>query len=275
MRLFISADIEGVAGVVGYDQVIPGTSFEWERARKWMTDEVAAAAEAAHESGMEEIIIADSHASGQNLLIEHLPDYTRIVRAEPRPLRMMQGIEEPGIVGCAFLGYHASSHYPAGLLAHTYSGLVFRSIRINGVIASEAYANALLAGAFGIPLLVVSGDADCVGEVRNWHPGVEAAIVKQAYGRQSALSVTPARAQSLIREAITRGLARRDSIKTVRVDGPIVLDIEFNRRLPVELLSYLSIVARTDTYSIRYEAKDMIDAMKFLVFASHYDPNAR
>jgi D-amino peptidase len=274
LKFYISADIEGVAGVVSYEQTLPGSGVEWERARIWMTDEVLAAAEAAHSAGATEVIVSDSHASGQNILIERLPSYVRLVRSGPRPLNMVQGVEEPGISACAFIGYHASSHHPGGILAHTYSGLAFRSIRLNGVIASEAYANAAVAGEIGIPLIALSGDDECIAEALQWFPHIETAVVKRAYSRLSAITVTPAHAQSLIRSAIERGLRRMAEFRPFILVTPIVTEIEFVHRLPAELLAWLPCFERSGAYTIKYLARSMSEAMRILQFASSYSPRA-
>lgn len=274
MKFYISADIEGVAGVTSYDQTLPGGGIEWERARVWMTDEVVAAADSAHRCGAEEVIVSDSHASGQNILIERLPRYVRLVRSGPRPLNMVQGVEEPNVTACAFIGYHASSHHATGLLAHTFSGLAFRAVRLNGVIASEAYANAAVAGEFGIPLVVISGDAECIDEARQWFPNVAAAVVKHSYSRLSTITVTPAQSQALIREAVEHGLHHAAEFKPFLLDAPIATDIEFVHRLPVELLAYLPCFERLDTYTIRYQARSMVEAMRVLQFAAHYSSRA-
>lgn len=271
VKFLISADIEGVAGVTGYDQVIPGQSYEWERARQWMTEEVLAAVEGARDCGIDEIIVADSHSTAQNILFDRLPSYVKLIRGEPRPLRMVQGVEEKGVVGCAFIGYHASTHHPSGLLAHTYSGLAFRAVRINGKIASEAYANAAVAGHFGVPLVAISGDDGCIDEIQEWLPDVETVVTKRAYGRQAMQSESAERVRELIRSAVKRGIQHRDEYSPFLLKGPIAVEIEFIRRLPAELLAYLPMIERSDTYSVKYMASDMAEAMKFLVFASHYN----
>ena len=274
MKFYISADLEGVAGVVSYDQTLPGRGFEWERARVWMTDEVIAAAEAARGAGADEVIVSDSHASGENILIDRLPPYIRLVRSAPRPLNMVQGIEEPGVAACAFIGYHGSSHCPTGLLTHTFNGLAFRSLRLNGVIASEAYANAALAGEFKVPLVAISGDAECIAEAKQWFPSIESAAVKHSYTRLAAITVTPSQAQELIRGAIDRGLRRIAEFRPFVIHPPVATDIEFVHRLPAELLAYLPCFERLDAYSVRYQARSMAESIGVLQFASHYSPRA-
>ena len=127
MKIFISADMEGVTGAVTDDQLGPG-GFEYERFREFMTAEVNAAIEAAFAAGATEIVVADSHGNGQNLLIEKLPKSVTVVRSWPRPLQMMQGIDET-FAGAIFLGYHSGTHNPQGVRAHTMSSANLAKVR--------------------------------------------------------------------------------------------------------------------------------------------------
>src|SRR5213079_2264810 len=119
LKIYISADMEGVVGVVTADQLGP-QGFEYNRFREFMTEEVKAATEAAFEAGATEVVISDSHGNGENLLIEKLPKNVTVVRSWPRPLMMMQGIDET-FDGVIFIGYHASTNNVAGVRAHTIS----------------------------------------------------------------------------------------------------------------------------------------------------------
>jgi len=271
MKIFLSADIEGVAGVASRDQLMPG-SFEWERARKWMTGEVRAAAEAAAKAGATDIIVADSHGNAQNILVDELPDYVRVVKSWPRPLLQMQGVEEDHVVACAFIGYHASSRGMGGALAHTYVGAAFYDIRINGVSASEAYANAALAGHYGVPLIFVSGDDGCVEEIRRQCPEVEAVVTKKAHGNLSVTTVTPARSQQLIADGMTSAMTRLASFRPLTLAGAIRLEIDFKSRESAEVLSYLPMIKRTSATTIQYDALNMEEVMRFLSFTIFYAP---
>jgi len=156
MRLYISADIEGVAGVVTFHQTGP-KSFEYERARRWMTGEVVAACHAARDCGVTDIVVSDSHGSGENLLLEEFPAGVQIVRSWPRPLAMMQGLEIGPFDAAFLLGYHAGAHHEAGVIAHTMTGQILE-LRLNGVQASETVLSAAIASHFGVPVAMVSGD---------------------------------------------------------------------------------------------------------------------
>jgi D-amino peptidase len=128
LKVYISADMEDVAGVVTADQLGP-TGFEYERFRGFMTDEVLAAIEGARAAGATEFVVSDSHGNGENLLIERFPKDVQIVRSWPRPLMMMEGIDA-SFAAALFIGYHASTTNPAGVRAHTMSSANLADLRI-------------------------------------------------------------------------------------------------------------------------------------------------
>ena len=137
MKLYISADIEGVAGIVSRDQCFP-SGFDYEPARRLMTAEVLAAIAGARKAGVDEFVVSDSHGNGQNLLIEEFDADTTLVRCWPRRLSMMSGLEDGGFCGAFFLGYHAGVSNPSGGLAHTFSSKALSAVQVNGVAVNEA-----------------------------------------------------------------------------------------------------------------------------------------
>lgn len=270
-RLYISADIEGIAGVVTRDQGGPG-AFEYQKGREWMTGEVAAACEAAFEHGLAEVVVSDSHGNGQNLLLDDLPDNVRVVRSWPRPLGMMQGIEEGGFVGACLIGYHAGASNMSGILAHTLYGLVIREVRLNGAVHPEAAISAGIAAHFEVPLIMISGDDVFVQETSQLFPGVETAITKQSYGTLSGITLKPATARELIRSKVAAALARQDDFTAKPTSAPIHLQIDFKHRMPAEMLSYLGIVRRLSAYTIEFVGQDMLEVSRFLAFVTSYEP---
>ncbi len=271
LKVYISADMEGVAGVVTGEQLGP-SGFEYGRFRQFMTAEVLAAVEGAREAGATEILISDSHGNGQNLLIEQFSDDIQIVRAWPRPLMMMQGIDA-SFDAAIFIGYHAATTNPAGVRAHTFSSARLTGVYLNGVAMSEAGFNAAIAGHFNVPVVMVSGDDALVSEARALLGGVEGAVVKWAYGFHSARTLTPAAAQVLIRETVTRALENRRRVKPYRVKKPARLEVRFKNYRVVELLDYLPQVERTDAHTIRFEGSDMLEVSRFLEFILTYSPD--
>jgi D-amino peptidase len=269
MKIYISADMEGVVGVVTQEQLGP-SGFEYQRAREFMTEEVKAAIEAAFEAGATEIMVSDSHGNGQNLLIEKLPRNITLVRAFPRPLTMMQGIDET-FDGVIFLGYHTSTTNPQGVRAHTMSSAGLADVRLNGASMPEAGVNAAIAGHFNVPVIMISGDDAIVKEAGALLGGIEGAVVKWAYGFHSARTLMPEAAYELIRRKVKLAIARIKDFKPYKVKAPVQLDVRFKNYRPSEILSYLSIIERTDSHSIRFTGKDMIEVSKFLEFIMTYN----
>ncbi|HYE52455.1 MAG TPA: M55 family metallopeptidase [Azospirillaceae bacterium] len=272
MRLHISADIEGIAGVTSRDHLMP-SGFEYEPARRWMTETVAAVAEEAHALGVEQVVVADSHGNAQNLQMDRLPDYVQVVRGWPRRLGMMQGIDEGPYVGSVMLGYHAGAGSRDGGLAHTLSGRLIREVWINGRVASEAYLNAAVAGHFDVPVLLVSGDDAFVAECREQVGDVVGATVKWSQGRQSTRTLTPAAACALIRSRFQEAFQSRATRPCLTVPGPIRLEVEFKTQLHPEVLSYLPAVERTGSHRITVTAASILEATRFLMFVVMYNPS--
>lgn len=270
LKVYISADMEGIAGVVSGDQLGP-TGFEYGRAREFMTGEVLAAIAGAREAGAIEIVVSDSHGNGESLLIDQFPDDVRIVRSWPRPLMMMEGIDST-FAAAIFIGYHASTTSPAGVRAHTISSANLASVSLNGVAVPEAGINAAIAGRFGVPVVLISGDDVAVEETRRLLGDVEGAVVKRAISFHSASTMTPKAAQQLIRERVKAALARRGELKPYIVRAPVTLDVTFKNYRPAEVLAYLPIVQRTSAHSIRFTGRDIVEVSRFLEFIGTYEP---
>ena len=271
LKIYISADMEGVVGVVTADQLGP-QGFEYNRFREFMTEEVKAATEAAFEAGATEVVISDSHGNGENLLIEKLPKNVTIVRSWPRPLMMMQGIDET-FDGVIFIGYHASTNNVAGVRAHTISSARLADVRLNGTSMPEAGINAAIAGYFNVPVIMISGDDVIVKEATDLLGNIEGATVKWAISFHAAKTVTPEIAYDLIRQKTRKAIARIKEFKPYKIAQPVQLDVRFKAYRPAELLAYLAIVERTDSHSIRFRGRDIIEVSKFLEFITNYEPS--
>ncbi len=270
-KIYISADMEGVVGVVTGDQLGP-SGFEYQRFRGFMTQEVNTAIEAAFEGGATEVVVSDSHGNGENLLLEQLPDNVVVIRSWPRPLSMMEGIDA-SFDGVIFLGYHTSTTNTRGVRAHTLSSARLTAVRLNGQAMAEAGINAAIAGHFGVPIILVTGDDAIVEETTALLGDVEGAVVKWALGFHSAKTLTPEAAYAVIREKAKAAMARIQDFKPYRLDGPIQLEVSFKNDRPVEVLAYLPIVERIDAHTIRFVGKDMIEVSKFLSFILNYTPD--
>ena len=269
MKIYISADMEGVVGVVSGEQLSP-QGFEYQRFREFMTLEVNAAIEGARAAGATEIVVSDSHGNGQNLLIEKLPRDILLVRSWPRPLMMMQGIDA-SFAGAIFIGYHSATTNSAGVRAHTISSARLADVRLNDQSMSEAGINAAIAGHFNVPIIMVSGDDVVVKETTTLLGNVEGAVVKWASGFHSAKTMMPEASYQLIREKVQKAVGHIKDFKPYKLTAPVKLDVRFKNYRPSEVLSYLSIVERTDAHSIRFVGKDMVEVSKFLEFINSYE----
>jgi D-amino peptidase len=272
LKVYISADMEGITGVASDQQLSPA-GFEYGQAREWMTAEVLAAIKGARDAGATEFVISDSHGNGQSLLIDRFPTDVPItvVRAFPRPLGMMEGIDST-FSAVIFIGYHTSTSSLTGVRAHTMSSALLTRVAINGVSMSEAGVNAAIAAHFGVPVVMITGDDQIVAESQQRLGPIEGVAVKRAIGFHGAATMLPATAQTLILQRAKVAVGRRTEMKPYALAKPLTLDVSFKNYRPVELLGYLSNVQRIDSHTIRYVAKDMADLSKFLEFVTSYDP---
>lgn len=271
LKVYISVDMEGVAGVVTADQLSPG-GFEYERFRRFMTDEAVAAVRGARAAGATEVVVSDSHGNGESLLIELFPKDVQVVRSWPRHGEMMAGLDST--FGAAlFVGYHASTTNPKGTRAHTISSAHFTRVALNGTAVTEAELNAAYAGALGVPVVFISGDDAAIEEVTSRLGQLESVVTKKTLGFHAAESLTPAAACDKIYEGALSAVAHRDQRKPYVVQAPITLEISFKSYTSAEIVSYLHAVERTDAHSIRFVGHDMAEIMDFIVFLDYYNPD--
>lgn len=270
LKVYISVDMEGIAGVVTAEQLGP-QGFEYQRFREFMTAEALAAVEAAKEAGATEVVVSDSHGNGQNLLLERFPSDVTVIRAWPRPLGMMEGIDS-SFAAAIFIGYHASTANPTGVRAHTFSSANYAGFKANGKEVSEGGWNAMIAGYFGVPVILIAGDESAVADLRAVVPEVEDATVKHSISFHAAATATPQAAQALIRLKVKRAMEHRQNIKPVPRTAPVSIEITFKSYTPSQILSYLPLFTRVGSHGIRFQAKDLIEASHILQFIGAYEP---
>jgi len=261
-KIFISVDMEGISGVVQPAQLGPD-GFEYQRAREWMTAEVNAAIAGIREAGAADIVVCDSHGNGQSVLIDRLPDDVRLVRGFPRPLEMMQGIDD-SFSAAVFVGYHGSEWTAGAVRSHTISSARLLGVRLNGMEVSEGLYNAALAGEFGVPVAFISGDRLAVAQMQKVIPTVEGAAVKDPYGYHSAMSVTPARGQAMIREGVARAMTKLASLRPYRVAAPIELEVGFKLTIDAERAAFVPGLTRSDAHTVKGSFKDLVAITKLL-----------
>ena len=228
MKILIATDMEGITGVTTWDQVTPGHA-EYARFRKQMTEDVNAAIRGACQAGADEVIVADGHWNGSNILIEDLDSRAGLNTGSPSPFSMMQGIDE-GVDGVIFVGYHARNGSPYAILDHTWSSRTVANVWLNDVLTGEYGLNAAVAGHFGVPVIMVTGDQTACAQVAELLGDVEIAVVKQASGRYAAECLSPEVTRETIcgsaQRAVER-LAAGDIPEPFILDMPITVTVEF------------------------------------------------
>ena len=268
LKIYISADMEGITGAVTDEQLGPG-GFEYERFRQYMTNEVNAAIDAARAAGATEFVVSDSHGNGQNLLIDQLPSDVTVIRSWPRPLAMMAGIDDT-FDGVIFIGYHASTGNTRGVRAHTMSSANITGLRLNGIEMTEGSMNAAIAGHFGVPVIMVSGDDIAVAENQVLIGNIEGAVVKWSSGFHSARTLTPEAGVEEIRTRTASAISRIGAFQPYVLEIPITLELSLKHYRPVELLGYLPNVEKVNSHTIRYVGQNMIEISLFLAFVTGY-----
>ncbi len=260
MKVLISVDMEGIAGVVTMDHVMSDQK-EYERFRKLMTAEANAAIEGALAGGATEVVVNDSHGSMTNLLIEELNPKAELISGHLKPFGMMEGIDR-GVDRAFFVGYHAAVGTGRAVMEHTWSGRTVGEVSLNGRVVGETGFNAALAGAFGVPVVLVSGDRAVTEEARALLGEIETVAVKEGVSRYAARCLHPQVAQERIREAARR--AMRVEVAPFVVPPPIRLRITFLRTMHADGAALLPGSRRLDGRTVEWLGEDMPAAYQAL-----------
>ena len=257
-KILISADMEGIAGIVHRKQTLRD-SAEFARSCRLMTAEVAAACEGALEGGATSVVVNDSHSDMRNLITEELPPQVEVLSGNTKLWSMVHGIDT-SFDGIGFLGYHAPAATVAGILDHTYYGSVVHEVQLNGEPMSEARLNALVAGTFGVPVIFFSGDQTACADATRFLPWIEAVTVKHAYGRMAAQSLSPQFAATAIREGMARAVRSVVAGSGTRysIAGPLTLDVDVMNAEMADQCELLPEVVRTGGTRIRIVKDDVI-----------------
>lgn len=263
LKVYISADMEGVGGVTTWEVQADPKGREYERFRKLMTQEVNAAIDAAFEAGATDVTVSDSHGDGQNLDVELLDRRAHLVRGYPRPLLFMQGLDG-SFAAAMLIGYHASEGRSGAVLAHTMNGGRIAQVKLNGAVVPESVLNAAIAGDFGVPVVLVSGDQAAGEEALRFLGPIQTVAVKRAVSFYSATTIHPQEAQRLIHDGVQQALARRSEMKPYRLSHPVRLEVTLKRTADAEIFSYLPSVERVDGNTIGFTGKDMSEVTRFL-----------
>jgi len=257
LKVFISVDMEGISGIVHSDQITSGTA-EYAAGRKWMAEDVNAAVEGALEAGATEVVVNDSHGSMRNIDPDDLDFRAILISGSPKPLSMMQGIDA-SFAACLFIGYHAKAGTEDAILDHTISSSVVRAIRVNGAEMPELGLNAAIAGYYGVPVVLVSGDiAVCrqAGEVLG--KDVVTVAVKEAYGRLAAKLVPMGEARRLIKAGVKEALGKFGRVKPFKIAPPFNYELVYHVSAQADMAAMLTEVKRVDARTVAFTADDFI-----------------
>jgi len=260
MKVYISCDLEGISGVVAGPQVRAGTE-EYKRAQKLMTAEVNAAIEGALAGGATEVVVNDSHGSMRNILIEELHAEAQLISGSPKPLGMMQGLDD-SFDAAFFIGYHAQAGTAYSILDHTYSSATAYRVALNGRTVGETGLNAALAGYFGVPVALVTGDRLLTEEARSLLGPIEAVAVKESCARTAARCLSPEVAHRLIKEAAQRALRKRG--RPFVLQPPITLTVDFISSAHADMAELIPGSRRIEGRRVEYTHDDYLTVYKVL-----------
>jgi D-amino peptidase len=265
MKLYCSTDMEGVAGVSGWQQVDARTPHpEYEIFRRYYTLEVAAAIEGARRDGPVEVLVNDSHGPMRNLLFDELPADIRVIFGNRKPYSMVQDADA-SFSGAFFIGYHGAIGDQNAVLCHTYTPSVIYELRLNGIVCGEATINAALLGSYGVPLLLVTGDRTTVEGVQAQMPWVHGVIVKESIGSLSADSLSPAAAQRAIAEAAMQAIAGGPTVKPFTLASPIEMRVTLAKTEQADYVAMIPDFERTGPREVRFLHDDMRVVFKAFV----------
>jgi len=263
MKILVSTDIEGVAGVFHPQQVRPGNT-EYERARRWMTSEANAAVAGAFAAGATEVYVNDSHGDFRNLLADAMDARAQIIQGKPRNLSMVAGVEW-GMAGVCLIGYHARSK-SSGILAHTINSFAFARVWFNDCEWGEAAIYGALAGAYGAPVIMAAGDDVFIQETQPLFVHAEWVQTKRATGHNSGVSLSPAQSCAAIEQAAKRAVARCavNQPKPLQLVGNINVRLQTQTPALADLFCQWPTLERLEADLLHYTAPDIESAVRML-----------
>lgn len=262
MKVFISLDMEGISGLSEWEDVIPGRRH-YEAGRRLLTQDVNAAIEGALEAGATQIIVNESHGPMNNIILEELHPQADVIRGFFKPLCMMQGIDS-SCDAAFFIGYHGKAGTGDAVLNHTLSGLAIHRLILNGKEVGEAGLNAAIAGAFGVPVVLVTGDSQTAKEVEEDIPGVFTVAVKTGITGLSSQAMHPDRARELIRQQAKEALLHRRTVKPLAQRVENTIEVEFTKSQFATAVSWMPGIELTEGRTVRFHSSDLVSMMPVL-----------
>jgi D-amino peptidase len=263
LKVFISVDMEGIWGVVQADQTMTDGK-DYGLARKWMVQDVNAVIEGLLEAGATEIVVNDSHGGMRNIIADELNPKAALISGTPKPLSMMQGIDEH-FDACLFIGYHAKAGTASAILDHTISGGTVRAIRINGIELPELGLNGALAGYFNTPVIMLSGDEETCRQAKAILGNeIVTVAVKQGIGRYAAKLLPVEEARKRLKEGAKEALLNRAKISPFKLKSPLNFELELLNSAQAEMPSQLPQVKRITPRAVAFSTNDYLEGFKIL-----------
>lgn len=256
MKIYISVDMEGITGV-SHLRYLVEKEAEYERGRKFLTQDLNAVIEGALEAGASEILVNDAHGSMRNVLFEDLNEKADCVIGFPKQDVMMSGISNR-FDAAMLVGYHAKAG-SYGLLAHTISGSVFADVMINGTSYGEAGLSSAVAGYFKVPVVMLSGDDILKKEVAEFLPDAEVAVVKERISARAAKMIHPKRARNEIKQKARAGLLKYKTADIFDLGTNLDVNITLKEVVQCDVVQNIPGVKRISEREIEFKAKDMIE----------------
>lgn len=267
MKLYISCDMEGVAGVCSWQQVDARKyNPEYFVYQRYMTAEVRAAIDGAREAGAGEVLVNDSHGPMRNLLLDELPEDIRILFGNRKPYSMVQDVDA-SYGGVFFTGYHGAIGDADATLCHTYTPSVIYDVRLNGVRCSEATLNAALAGFYGVPVLLITGDRVTVEGAKAQMPWITGVVIKESIGNYAVDSLSPQAAQDAIRAGAAEAIRNAANAKPFIMEPPVTLEIDVTRVEQADLIELIPGFTRSGSRQVRFIHDDYPTVFKAFVAA--------
>ncbi|GAU77223.1 M55 family metallopeptidase [Fusibacter sp. 3D3] len=268
MKLYVSSDMEGIAGVVSWDEVDAShRSYEW--AKNQMTKEVQVVCETAIELGSEKVLVKDAHDTGRNINISELPSGVLVHRAWTRdPLIMMSGVDD-GYDAVVFTGYHAGAYSDGSPLAHTMNSTSMKWLKMNGLLMSEFMMNAYTAAYYKVPVIAITGDQAICEEAKQLIPEITTIAVKSCKG-SSCITMTGNNALVAIEDGIRVALKKyklSPNACELALPDQMTFEINFaNAGLAYRASQYKG-VELVDACTIRYSTADYYEFLRMFFFA--------
>ncbi len=253
MKVYISVDMEGVAGIVDWAQCVR-TGEDYALGRDLVLGEVNAAIEGAVAAGATEVLVNDAHSVMRNLPPAQLAGRASYLSGSFKPWYMMQGLDDT-FAAVVFLGYHAAMATP-GILGHTYNPRAIAEVRLNGTVTGEAGLNALAAQHFEVPVAVITGDQYVGPEAEPFCPGILAVQVKTSASRYAAENLHPARACELVAEGVQQALAGLEQLRAPQIALPATIEVDFVSPDMAEQASWVRGVTQTGPVTVTFTDDD-------------------